>query len=113
MTYNTNGYLSDLEKGQIISFLKQKLSLSQISKEINRPKSTVLAFLTRYKNNGTLENLPIVGKTPLITERTKRRLVRQAKKARRQPIRELTDEVAPYASVSTIQRSLAEEDIKK
>lgn len=113
MSYNTNGYLSDLDKGQIIAFHKQKLSLSQISKEINRPKSTVHAFLTRYKNLGTHENRPIVGRTPLITTRTKRRLVRQAKKARQQPLQELTNEVAPYASVRTIQRSLAGEDIKK
>ena len=105
--------MSDFDKGQIIAFRKQNSSLSQIAKEINRPKSTIQTFLDRYESRDSHENTPSAGRPRLITARTRRRLVRESKKARRLPLRELTNEVAPNASVRTIKRVLAEEDIRK
>jgi len=50
MPNNFQGHMSNFDKGQIIAFRKQNLSLSQIDKEINRPKSTIQTFLDRYES---------------------------------------------------------------
>jgi len=49
MPNNFQGRMSDFDKGQIIAFRRQNLSLSQIAKEIKRPKSTIQTFLDRYE----------------------------------------------------------------
>jgi len=113
MPNNFQGRMSDFDKAQIIAFHKQNLSLSEIAKEMNRPKSTIQTFLDRYESCDFHENTPSAGRPRLITTRMRRRVVRESKKARRLPLRELTNEVAPNTSMRTIKRVLAEEDIRK
>ena len=50
MPNNFQGRMSDFNKGQIIAFRRKILSLSQIAKELKRPKSTMQTFLDRYEN---------------------------------------------------------------
>jgi len=55
--------MSDFDKGHIIAFRKQNLSLSQIAKEINRPNSTKQTFLDRYETFVSIEKIEVVTST--------------------------------------------------
>lgn len=113
MSNYATGRLSDFEKGQIIALASQNLSYSQIQQQVNRPRSTIQNFLLRYRERGTEKNAPTPGRPKEIDDHTRRRLVRETKKDRRQPLRELRNDVAPKVSVRTVKRALAAENIKK
>ena len=105
--------LSDFEKGQIKAYYDLKLSAPVISVKINRPRTTVTNFLRRLKQTGTSENAHRSGRPPLLNERAKRLIVREAKKDRRQPLAELTANLSYNPSVSTVRRALKEAGIQK
>jgi len=107
------GNLTEFEKGQIVALKEKCLSFSEIGKILSRPRSTVLSFYNRFQKRGDVKNLPMPGRHKIIDTRTHRRLVRESKKARRLPLSELRNEVAPHASVKTINRALASVNIKK
>ena len=111
MPNSFHGRMSDFDKGQIIAFRRQNWLFSQIDKEIKRPKSTIQSFLDRYDNRDSHENTPSAARPLLMIARMRTRLVRESKKARRLPLRELTNEVAPNASVRTVMRVLAGGDV--
>jgi len=63
MPNNFQRHMSDFDKGHIIAFRKQNLSLSQIAKEINRPNSTKQTFLDRYETFVSIEKIEVVTST--------------------------------------------------
>jgi len=70
MPNNFQGHMSDFDKGQIIAFHKQNLSLSEIAKEINRPNTAIRTVLDQYESRDLNENTPSTGRPRLITART-------------------------------------------
>jgi len=106
------GNLTEFEKRQVVA-LKEKCLFSEIGKILSCPKSTVLSFYNQFQKRGDVKNLPMPGRHKIIDTRTHRRLVRESKKARRLPLSEFPNEVAPHASVKTIKRALASANIKK
>jgi transposase len=106
------GRLSDCETGQVIALTKQDLLMPQIEKEVNRPRSTIQSFVERYHERGPPKNLDAPGRPQKIGD-TRRRLIQETKKVRRQPLRELGNRVIPGMSVRTVKRVLEEEGIKK
>jgi len=96
------GNLTEFEKEQIVALKEKSLCFSEIGKILSCPKSTVLSFYNRFQNRGDVKNLPMPGRHKIIDTRTHRRLVRESKKARHVPLSELGNEVAPHASVKTI-----------
>jgi len=113
MTKHTTGRLSEFEKGEIIALHNSNHSLMEIETKVNRSRSTIHDFLSRYHERGHIENTPAPGRGKILTPQDRRRLVRETKKDRRQPLRELRNLVAPHCSIRTVKRALAEEDIKK
>jgi len=107
------GNLTEFEKGQIVALKEKSLSFSEIGKILTHPKSTVLSFYNGFQKRGDVKNLPMPGRHNLIDTRTHRHLVRESEKARRLPLSEWRNEVAPHASVKTIKRALASVNIKK
>ena len=93
-------------------FSKAKFISISNSQRDKAPQVHDTDFLDRYENRDSHENTS-AGRLRVITARTRRRLVRESKKARRLPLRELANEVAPNASERTIRRVLAEEDTRK
>jgi len=90
------GNLTEFEKGQIVALKEKSLSFSEIGKILSRPKSTVVSFYNWFQKRGDVKNLPMPGRHKIIDSRTHRRLVRESKKARRLPLLELRNEVAPH-----------------
>ena len=106
-------YLTDFEKGQIVALREKNLSFYEIGHLLLRPKSTIQSFYNRSQKRGDAKNLPFTGRPKIIDPRTRRRLVRESKKARRQPLSELRNAIVPHASVKTVKRALASVNIKK
>ena len=109
----TRKEMADLEKGQIIAFDKVGKRISEIARQIDRPRSTVASFLSKYHARGTHENAHRSGRPQLLDERSKRRLVRATKKNRRMPLGELQLNTHTMVSRSTIKRALLEQNIQK
>jgi len=109
------GYLTEFEKGQIVAQQKKEISFSEIGELLHRPKSTVQTFHNRFQKMGDPNTLPKPGRPKIITTRTRRRLVRESKKARHQTLSELRNDVAPHASLDTVnlKRVLASVNIKR
>ena len=54
-------------------------SLSEISKIINRPRSSIQTVLRNFNNTGTIENKPRSGRPPLLTGRDQRQIIKKVK----------------------------------
>jgi len=107
------GYLTEVEKGQIVALRKKEISFSEIGELLHHPKSTVETFHNCFQKRGDANTLPKPGRPKIITTRTCRPLVRESKKARHQTLSELHNDVAPHASLDTVKRDLASVNIKK
>ena len=105
--------LSDYEKGEINAISTIGLKVSQISRQINRPHSTITSYLQHEQERGTCKNQPRFGRPQVLDERSQRHLVRVVRTKRRLPLAEIGQNVAPKASVRTIWRVLAKANIKK
>jgi IS30 family transposase len=113
MPSQKTGYLTDFEKGQIVALREKNIAFSEIGQLLHRSQSTVKSFYNRYQKRGDGKNLPFTGRPKIIDTRTCRRLARESKKGRHQPLSELRNNVAPHASVKTVKRALASVNIKK
>jgi len=107
------GYLSEFEGGRIVALRKKEISFSEIGELLHRPNSTVQSFHDRFQMRDDANTLPKPGRPRIITTRTYDYLVREAKKAHRQTLSELHNDVAPHASLHIVKRALASVNIKK
>lgn len=105
--------LSEYEKGQINALSTIGCKVAQISRQINRPHSTITGYLKREKERGTYKNSTRPGRPQVLDGRSKRRLLRTVTSGRRQSLTEIQQNVVPQASRRTIQRVLAKANIKK
>src|SRR5947209_4399652 len=112
MPYAT-GALSDFEKGQIAALSDENYPISHIQKHVNRSRTTIQSFAKRRQERGSHHNEPGAGRPPKIDSRDKRRIAREARKDRRQPLHELRNNVVPHVSVKTVKRALSEVGMKK
>ena len=107
------GYLTEFEKGQIVALRKKAICFSEIGELLHSPKSTVQTFHNRFHKRRDANTRLKPGRPKIITTRTCRRPVRESKKARRQTLSELHNDVAPHASLDRVKRALASVNIKK
>ena len=113
MSPEITSYLTDFEKWQIVALREKYLSFSEIGQLLLHLKSTVQSFYNRFQKRGDAKNLPFTGRPNIIDPRTRRRLVRESKKVRCQPLSELRNAIVPHASVKTVKRALPSVNITK
>jgi transposase len=85
---------------------KNNFKIAEIARQMELPDSTIRSFIKRYKETGSIENLPRCGRPSAITERQKRLLVRETTKNRRAPLSELAINTGLEVSTSTISNYL-------
>ncbi|XP_076326346.1 uncharacterized protein LOC143233705 [Tachypleus tridentatus] len=99
---------SDL-KNRIIVKYKSRVSLSGIAKQLNVPKSTVQSIIDKYKLTGSIANLPRSGRPTKISERTKRKVLREVSRnprLTRNDVQKLVRETGVEVSTSTVTNML-------
>jgi len=104
--------LTDIQKAQII-VLGRHENPTEIGKELHIPRRTVSSFLQRYKNRGSMENLPLPGRPRETSATADRWLVRTALDKSKLPLKELKNICNLSFSTRTIQRRLAEDNVRK
>ena len=82
---STKKQLTDFEKGQIIAWREEKISIRQISKKLRRnpDPSTVSRFLKRFEETNSYQRKKGSGRKRKTTSRDDRAIVREALKKRR------------------------------
>lgn len=108
----TTPNLSDAQRGQIIGLRQAKATFRDIATIVGCSKGTAKSVFYRWKHDGTISTHR-TGRPPIVSERDKRRLVREARNHRKQPLRDITNFITPYASVSTVKRVLSKAHIRK
>ena len=105
--------LSDIEKGMILAFFWTFQQTYIVAQLVNRPWSTVRNFLARALERGSMDNLPRSRRPSKLSERDHRAIIRESRKNRDWTRQQLRDLCAPHVSLSTIDRVLREEGIRK
>ena len=84
------------------------MGTKKIHKRLNIPLTTVRAIIKKFQTSGTVANLPGRGRKCMLSPRTVRKMVREAKKNPRTAVQELQTLVASWGhkvSKSTIKTS--------
>jgi len=94
-------------KNRIIGFYLATGNAAAAARSENLPPRTAQNLVQRYKQTGSVSNKPRPGRPSILTDYDKRQIVRTARKNRRMPFSELSNQIAVKVSVSTIRRILA------
>lgn len=104
--------LSDAQRGQIIGLRQTKAQFRDIATIVGCSKATAKSVFYRWKRDGTISTNN-AGRPPIISKRDKRRLIREARIHRKEPLADITSLITPHASVRTVKRILAKSHISK
>jgi transposase len=104
--------LTDIQKAQIVA-LSHHYNPTQVGKELNIPRQTVSSFLQRYNQRNSFENLHRSGRPRKTSTTADRWLVRTALDESKLPLKELKSICNIPVSTRTIQRRLAEDNVRK
>ena len=104
--------LTDFQKGQIVA-LDPIYSQNEIGRQLGISQQTISAFLIRYHERHSINNLPHPGAPRKTTPATDRYLVRSAESETRQPLAQLRVLTNCEISERTIHRHLLEAGIRK
>jgi transposase len=104
--------LTEIEIGQIIGLRIARTSFRDIAEIVQCSQGTAKNHFYRWKqDSANPRKRP--GRPPKISDRERRRLIREAREHRNMPLKDITNFVVPQLSVSTVKRILAKEHIKK
>ena len=98
--------LTEFEKGMIVAFREVGWTYEQISKRIEKPKSTIADFFLNYKKRGFFERKSGSGRKRATTSRQDTDLVIKAKRRRVATAKELKNELDLNISSRTIRKRL-------
>jgi hypothetical protein len=93
--------MSNIEKGMIIAFFYCLRNITLVAQIVGRPWTTIKSFLARACERQSLDNIPRPGRTPVLSERQRRTIIRQAKSHRKMTRSDFRDKYAPGISLST------------
>ena len=109
--------LSLEQRELILQWHSEGKTQTEISKMLGRHRSIISRLLKKHRETGTSNETKIGGRPRVYTERDDRRLVRACKNRRVLSIRSikktLDTQYGSWMSVSTIQRRLSEQGMKK
>lgn len=101
--------LTDFQKGEIIGCHLANLSIRQISKKLDLPKSTIGNVLTRWKTEGNVQTKSRTGRPRKLTERGRRSLNRIVTKSRRMSLDTVTSEFQASTGVAACPNTVRNE----
>jgi len=94
------------ERDRLIGAIEAHKSVSKGAAQENIPVWTARDIYNKYKETGSTEDLARTGRPQVITERTARHVVREARKNRRKPLADIGKSVVPQISGGSVQRVL-------
>lgn len=95
-----NRELSENERSGVIGLWKGRKSTREIANIVNRPQSTVNSVIQRYKRRGNVANAERKGRPKILTDRDKRKIIKEAKSDRTMSLDELTDKFQESLNIS-------------
>lgn len=102
--------LTSFERGEIVGLSKGGHSVRNISKILDKPKSTVQDVITKYNEENRTDSAPRSGRPPALSERDKRQLGRIVRQNRKQAVEEISEQFNQGLTISvssrTVQRTL-------
>lgn len=102
--------LSSDVKNLVIAMRQDGNTLQKIADTLSIPKGTVSDICVRYRDRGSVENIPRKGRTPKLNERDSRSLIRLVHSNRKTPLGEITAKFNEHrpevVSKRTVQRCL-------
>src|SRR3954447_20050679 len=102
--------LSEFERGRIIGAHDAGMSLGEIGKMYDVPKSTVNDIIKAFENHGFTKPQPRSGRPKILNNRDERHLIQMVNKDHKDPIAQITakmnDATLKDVSVKTIQCTL-------
>lgn len=102
--------LSEDRKQMIVDLKREGTRTCEIVKLLHVSESTIRSIWKKFRQRGTVENIPRVGRPKKVTERGEARLIRSVKKNRGKVLREITNEFNEGGHVrvhpKTVQRIL-------
>lgn len=84
------------ERNIIVNLHNQVKSLSEISKIVNKPKSTIKGIIDRFGSTKTLENQPKTGRPSVLKARNKRFIIRKIKINPKVSAQKVTEDLEKY-----------------
>ncbi len=104
--------LSIFEWGEIIGLHKGYYNLTDISRILDIPKTTINDIIKKWKEDELVSLAPQPGRPPILNDRNKRHLVRILKNDRQQSVDKITEKFNELelktSSAHTIHRNLFE-----
>jgi transposase len=94
-------------KNRLIGFYLATGNAAAAASKENIPPRTAQYIIKRYRQTGSASNKHRSGRPSILTEYDQREIIRTARKNRRMPLTELTNEISAKVSVTTIRRILA------
>ncbi|PPR07123.1 hypothetical protein CVT26_012771 [Gymnopilus dilepis] len=94
-------------KNRIIGYWRATGNAAEAGRKENVKPRVAQYVVQHYKERGTTANKPRTGRPSKLTEYDKREIVRVARKNRRMPLAEITNNIATKVSVATVRRVLA------
>jgi transposase len=94
-------------KNRIVGYYLATGNAAAAGRNENVPPRTAQNLIQRFKEMGSTANKLRTGRPSKLTEYDKRQIIRTARKNRRMPLTELTNQIATKVSVGSIRRVLA------
>jgi transposase len=90
-----------------VGAIQAGLSITEAARQHHFPRKTAADIWNKFLETGSTHNRPRSGRPPKITERTERQVIREVRKHRRMPFRDIGNHVEPQISENSIRRVLA------
>lgn len=97
-------YLTISEQSLIVGMRRGGSSLSEISAEVGRPKSTISKVIKRYCERGEVKIAKKSGRPKKLNEYSKRILLRELHKNRRSPLSEIAENLPVPVTIRTLRK---------
>jgi transposase len=93
------------DKGKILAYA-ENLNAAQIARKIGRDPTTIRRFIAKYQQTGSIENLPRSGRPSVLDNKEKKKLIKEATKKRRAPLKEIVNNLDLDCCLSTAKNVL-------
>lgn len=96
-------------KNRLVGYYLATGNAAAAARNQNIPPRTAQRVIHHFKQTGSTSNKPRTGRPSKLTDYDKRQIVRTARKNRRMPLTQITNQIAASISVSSVRRVLAEQ----
>jgi transposase len=98
--------LTSFEKGEIVGLSKGGHSVRNISKILDKPKSTVQDVITKYNEKNRMDATPRSGRPLALPEQDKRQLGRIVRQNHKQTVEEISEQFNQGLTISVSSRTV-------